>query len=214
MDIILTESQYIKILLERNESDIAQKFVDAKTVTKKIISDVKKQFNLDFMYLGTWGSIIGGFVGPISNYLSGRYPNLSTTDISLICFGIILTFFSDNKEKLHKTLDLIKERGIVTFFDRAISKSYDLKEAFFNFLNSLDISFSKISNMIAYAFLVPLVPMIKDLAQMDLTENQVDMIAMGISHYTGVLFGSKLISALVQKMIERFKSSESDLVSD
>lgn len=213
MDIILTESQYIKILLERNESDIAQKFSDAKLITKKILSDVKKQFDLDFTFLGTWGSVIGGFVGPISQYMSGKYPNLTESDISLICFGIILTFFSDNKEKLHKVLDLIKEKGLITFFDRAISKSYDLREALFNFLESLNLTFSKVSNMIAYTFLVPLVPLIKDISQMDLNQDQIDLIVMGISHYTGALFGSKMITALIKKMIDRFKSSDNEIES-
>lgn len=211
MDIILTESQYISILLERNEKDIAKKFIDAKQKLKEILSDVQKQFNLDFTFLGTWGSIIGGFIGPISSYMEGKYPNLSHTDISLICFGIILTFFSDNREKLRKVLELIKETGIVTFFDRAINKAYDLRDAFFSFLESLNITFSNVSNMIAYTFLVPLVPLIEKVAQMDLTESQINLIIVGITHYTGVMFGSKIIKALVTKMIERFKSSDNEI---
>ena len=72
MDIILTESQYIKLLLEKNEQDIANKFSRTKEIAKKIISDVKTQFGIDFTFLGTWGSVIGGFVGPISDYMSGK----------------------------------------------------------------------------------------------------------------------------------------------
>jgi hypothetical protein len=93
MDIIITESQYIKLLVEKNETEIANIFTKYKNITKTIFSDVKKQYKIDFTFLGTWGSVIGGFIGPISEYMSGKYANLSETDITLISFGIILTFF-------------------------------------------------------------------------------------------------------------------------
>ena len=206
MDIILTESQYIKVLQESKENAMSDIFTDSKNFTKKIIKDVKKQFGIDFVFLGTWGSVIGGFVGPVSKYMSGRYPNLTETDITLISFGIILTFFSSNKEKLREVLELIKEKKLITFFDRALSKSYDLRDALFGFLESLNLTFSKVSNMIAYTFLVPLVPILKDIADLSVGEKQINLIAMGIGHYLGGIFTSHMVYMLVKKIIERFKS--------
>ena len=170
MDIILTESQYIQLLVEKNENKIASVFEKSKDFTKKLISDVKEQYNIDFTFLGTWGSVIGGFVSPISKYMEGTYPNLTDQDITLITFGITLTFFSNNKEKLNKVLQLIKEKGIITFFDRAILKAYDLKDAFIGFLDSLNLTMSKVSNMLAYCFLIPLVPLLKDLSDLNLSK--------------------------------------------
>lgn len=213
MDIILTESQYINLLLEKNESKIANVFQSSKDLVQKIISDVKSTFGVDFTFLGTWGSVIGGFIGPINDYMSNRYPNLSETDITLISFGIILTFFSSNKEKLQKVLNLIKERGIITFFDRALEKSYDLKEAFFNFLESLNITFSKVSSMIAYAFLIPLMPILKDVVSLDLSKEQIDLLVMGLSHYTGLSITSSVMYNLVKKIIDRFKTVDNDSLS-
>jgi len=206
MDIILTESQYIKILKENKENEIEQTFSNSKNFAKKIINDIKNQYNIDFSFLVTWGSVIGGFVGPIAKYMDGLYPNLSESDITLISFGIILTFFSSNKEKLQKVLQIIKEKKLVTFFDRAIMKAYDLKDAFFGFLESLNVTFSKVSNMIAYAFLVPLVPLLKNLADLDLSEKQLNLIVMGITHYTGGIIAAKVITTLVEEMIKRFRS--------
>ena len=45
--------------------------------------------------------------------MEDRYSNLSESDITLICFGITLTFFSSNKEKLHKVLEIIKEKKLL-----------------------------------------------------------------------------------------------------
>ena len=93
MDLILTESQFIKLLKEQQEEEIAGIFKKSRDFTKKFLKDVKKQFGIDFTFLLTWGSVIGGFVGPISRYMEGKYTNLSQSEINLICFGIILTFF-------------------------------------------------------------------------------------------------------------------------
>ena len=205
MDLILTESQFIKLLKEQQEEEIAGIFEKSRDFTKKFLKDVKKQFGIDFTFLLTWGSVIGGFVGPISNYMEDRYSNLSESDITLICFGITLTFFSSNKEKLHKVLEIIKEKKLITFFDRAMIKSYELKDAMFNFLDSLNITFSKVSNMIAYTFLIPLVPLLKDMSNLDLSEQQVNLIVTGVSHYTGGIFASNLLTTLIDKIIKRFK---------
>jgi hypothetical protein len=205
MDLILTESQFIKLLKEQQEEEISGIFEKSRDFTKKFLKDVKKQYGIDFTFLLTWGSVIGGFVGPISNYMEDRYSNLSESDITLICFGITLTFFSSNKEKLHKVLEIIKEKKLITFFDRAMIKSYELRDAMFNFLDSLNITFSKVSNMIAYTFLIPLVPLLKDISDLDLSEQQVNLIVTGVSHYTGGIFASNLLTTLIDKIIKRFK---------
>lgn len=205
MDLILTESQFIKLLKEQQEKEISGIFEKSRDFTKKFLKDVKKQFGIDFTFLLTWGSVIGGFVGPISDYMEDRYSNLSESDITLICFGITLTFFSTNKEKLHKVLEIIKEKKLITFFDRAMIKSYELRDAMFNFLDSLNITFSKVSNMIAYTFLIPLVPLLKDISDLDLSEQQVNLIVTGVSHYTGGIFASNLLTTLIDKIIKRFK---------
>jgi hypothetical protein len=208
MDIILTESQYLKILKENKENQIERVFSDSKSFVKKITSQVKKQFGIDFTFLLTWGSVIGGFVKPVHDYMEGRYPNLTESELSLICFGIMLTYFSSNKEKLNEVLLIIKEKKIVTFFDQALSKTYDLKESFFGFISSLNVTFSKVSNMLSYTFLVPLIPTILELSKLNLNQDQIHLIVMGMSHYLGGLVGSTIITSLVEKMIERFKSKD------
>ena len=166
MDILLTESQYKKLLFEEKKGEVERDLDNSRSLVKKIVSDVRKQYGIDFTFALTWGATIGGFIGPVTRYLENTYTNLDSSDITLIMFGIILTFFSENKEKLKKVLDLLKERKLITFFDRAIMKTYDLKDAFLGFIESLNITFSKTSNMLAYTFLVPLVPYLKHISEL------------------------------------------------
>lgn len=204
MDLVLTESQFIKLLKEEKQEELHRVFNNSKKFTKNLFRDIKSQYGIDFKFALTWGSVIGGFVGPISRYLEHKYTNLTQSDINLICFGIVLTFFFDNKEKLKQVLEIIKEKKIVTFFDRAVMKAYDLKEAFLNFLTSLNVTFSKVSNMMSYTFLVPAIPLIFELPE--LNEEQVSLLISGIGHYMGSLMSSKIISEVIRKMIERFRS--------
>lgn len=206
MELVLTEEQYIKLLTEEKKNEIESTFESSRMFLRNVLSNIKKQHGLDFSFALTWGPTIGGFVGPVSRYLHGTYPNLTESDITLICFGIILTFFSENKEKLSKVLKIIKEKNLITFFDRALMKSYDLRDAFINFIESLNITFSKTSNMLAYTFLVPLIPMLKDLADLDISQEQIGIITKGILSYSTTILSSTLLNELLNKMIKRFKS--------
>lgn len=206
MDILLTESQYIKLLIEEKNSGIKSTFTDSTNLVKDIIQDVKSKHGIDFSFAATWGAVIGGFVGPINNYLHGTYTNLSESDISLISFGILLTFFSSNKEKLNKVLSIIKKEKLITFFDRGLMKAYDLKDAFFSFLESLNVTFAKTSNMLAYAFLIPLVPLIKQISEMELSSDQLDLLIKGLSHYSATIVSSTILHKIIKKMLKRFRS--------
>lgn len=206
MDILLTESQYIKLIVEKKNSEVESSFSNSKGVVKDIINDVKSKHGIDFTFAVTWGAVIGGFVGPITDYLHGTYSNLSKSDISLISFGILLTFFSSNEEKLNKVLNIIKKEKLITFFDRGIMKAYDLKDAFFSFLESLNVTFEKTSNMLAYAFLIPLIPLIKQISEMELSSDQLDLLINGLTHYSATIVSSTILHRLIKKMIKRFRS--------
>jgi hypothetical protein len=85
-------------------------------------------------------------------------------------------------------------------------KSYDLKDSFISFLESLNMTFSKTSNMLAYAFLVPLVPFLKHISDMDMSDEEMMMLINGIAHYSVVLVSSTILTQLISKIIKRFKS--------
>ena len=205
MDIILSEHQYSKLLTEEKKSEVSQSVSESKKFVKDVISDIKTQYKIDFSFALTWGAAIGGFVGPIARYMEGKYPSLTHSDITLLSFACILTYFSSNKDKLSKVLDLIKEKKLVTYFQQMLMKSEDLKESFFGFLSSLNITFSKVGNMLAYTFLVPLVPMLKHIADMDLPKDQLDLLIKSIIGYAAVLTSSVVVRDVVEKIIKRFR---------
>jgi len=206
MKIIITESQKSIILAENIGSEINIKLKNMKTFTKTIITSTKKQTELDLSFLLTWGATLGGFMGPVAKYMEDKNPTLTDSDIALISVGIILTYYNNNKEDLKKVLDLIKERKLIGEFDDALTVADEVKIKFLNFIESLGVTVSSIGNMMAYTFLIPLLPEIYNLVQGTGNEVDPDMIVKRILNYGLVTVSSLFVKEIIIKMVERFKS--------
>lgn len=205
MKIIVNESQYKKIIVEETTKNIKEKFKNLKEFFKSLTKKVKEQVGLDLNFLSTWGVTIAGFVRPLSDFMEGKYPELTSTEIALLSTGIILTYFHSNREMLGEVLNRIKEKGLIQEFDDMLDKAKELKDAFLNFIDSLAIPISKVANMMAYCFLIPIVPELYEFAQgggdMSLSE-----IAGRIGLYLGTSIFGNLIKTLIKAIVKRFKS--------
>jgi hypothetical protein len=122
MKFILTESQYKKIIFEERTNNVVDKLQSLKKFFNTISSESKKQIGLDLGFLATWGVTIAGFVRPISEFINGNYPELTNTELALLSTGVILTYFTTNKEGLEKVLDKIKEKSLIQEFDHMLNK--------------------------------------------------------------------------------------------
>jgi hypothetical protein len=205
MKIIITESQYKKILFESRLKSLENKVDELKDFFKKVSSESKKQIGLDLSFLTTWGVTIAGFVSPVQQYISGSFPELSSSDLALLSTGIILTYYESNKEMLGKVLEKIKEKELIFEFDKTLEVSAKLKDVFFNFINSLAIPVSKISNMLAYTFLIPLIPDLYEVVQGNESLNIKETILRIVS-FVGVSFSGVFVKRLIQEIVKRFKS--------
>lgn len=206
MDIILTKTQYIKLLTEEKKTEVSKTIEDSSDFVRSVVNKVKKQYKLDYKFSLSWGPAIGGFVGPISQFLNGQFPEITENELFLIIFALILTFFSDNKEKLNKVLKLIKEKGLVTYFDIALSKAFDLKKAFINFLESLNVTVSTLGNLMAYCFLIPLTGLLFKVRDMDFNSQDLEFFIKAIVSHRIMLITNASISEVVKKIILRFRS--------
>jgi hypothetical protein len=205
MKIILTESQYKKLLLENISKESVNKLKSLKDFFKNIQSEAKQQMSLDLGFLATWGVSIAGFVKPVSDFMEGNYPELSQTNIALLTTGAILTYFTSNKESLVKVLNEIKNRSLIEEFDTMLEKCGQLKNAFLDFIDSLAVPVSKFSNMLAYTFLIPILPELYEMAQ-GYEHMEVSEMLGRISAFVGVSFGGIFVKRILQEIVKRFKS--------
>ena len=205
MNILLTEDQYKKILGESVSNDVKEKMVKSENLTKQIVRDSKQKFKLDSSFLLTWGAVLGGFMNPVVQFLNGKHPELTSTDISLISLGVIMTYFFNNTDKLSTVLDLIRKNGLVNEFDEALQKAGALKDAFVEFMRSLGVLISSVGNMLAYTFLMPLLPTLLTMSQSGITEAKLQFLVKSIMGYVGLITSSTALQKIIEKMVNRFK---------
>ena len=205
MKIIISESQYKKILLEERENNLKEKLKDLKSFFKRVSEETKNQVGLDLDFLTTWGVTIAGFVKPVSDFIEGKFPEMTSTDLSLISTGIILTYYHSNKEMLGKVLNKIKEKELVFEFDSALNVANKLKNVFLSFIESLAIPTSKISNMLAYTFLIPILPELYEAAQSGSSVDVKEIVERSLA-FLVVSFGGNFAKRLMVEIVKRFKS--------
>jgi hypothetical protein len=205
MKIIISESQYKKILLEERQNSLLGKLKELKSFFKKVSEETKNQVGLDLNFLTTWGVTIAGFVKPVSDFIGGNFPEMSSTDLALISTGIILTYYHSNKEMLSKVLNKIKEKELIFEFDSALKVADKLKNTFLSFIDSLAIPTAKISNMLAYTFLIPILPELYEAAQSGSQVDVKEIIERSVAFLT-LSFSGNLIKRLMLEIVKRFKS--------
>jgi hypothetical protein len=207
MDILINEHQKKFLIVENLSDKFANDTKKLFDLTKKILSDSSKQLKLNLEFLLTWGASIGGFLGPLNQFLEGRYPELSSTDISLILTGIISVLYYDNKDIIKQILVKIKENGLSKEFNVTLNKAKSLKQTFLDFVSSLNLSAHKLSNIMSYAFIVPLLPMIYDMAQSDsITSEDAFKIAQRIIGFGFLTISGVALKEFIEKIIKKFSN--------
>jgi hypothetical protein len=204
--LIINEQQKKLILTESIIDEFTKSIEEGYNYTSKVLKEVNENYKLNFEFLITWGASIGGFITPISEFLQGRFPEMSDLDLSLVLTGIIAVNFIDNKRSVEKVLKKIKEEGLSDIFKVGLDKSIELKEVMFKFLESLNITLFKITKMMSYAFIIPILVMLytmvinKQINESDAKEITLRILGSGLVNVGGIM-----IKDLISKLITRFK---------
>ena len=173
---------------------------------KDVLKMSSKQMGMNFEFLFTWGASIGGFVGPLNEFISGRYPNVSDVEMSLILTGIIATFYMNNKEMIRKILERIKSEGLSEEFKTGLNKANQLKSTFVDFMDGLNITLHSVTNIMSYAFIIPLIPIVYSAVNSgafksgDAKEIAIRLSSFGILTVSGIV-----MKELFSKLIRVFK---------
>jgi hypothetical protein len=217
MRIIITESQKRMLLFEIEEKQLNDEIENSiennidftKEIVKeaeKLVEEGKLQIGLNLRFLLTWGAGVGGFIKPIYDFITNNFSDISEKDKILIIIAIMATYYFDNKEKLIKIKDEIRKRGLSEIIQTIFTKADELIKVFSQFLLSLGKTFHSITNLLSYAFLIPildkLIILIKNstLSTNDLTESLMSLLGFGTLTFVGIG-----VKNLIENMVRRFK---------
>jgi hypothetical protein len=207
MKIIITESQKRIILTESTGEELGNIIKQNTERAINILKESQAQMGLNLQFLFTWGAGIGGFMGPVEDFIRGRFPELSEQELLYILIGVIATYFIDNKKTVSKIYTEIQENGLSKVFEVVLRKTDTLKNTFLNFVESLGVTFHKITNMVSYLFILPLIPPLANLVFNGSLENMDSReLAMRIIGFAGVTISGIIFRELILKMVRRFKS--------
>lgn len=208
MDLILNENQYKKIILEVAKKKIEGSSEENKSLIKRIVSEVKKEFKLDLKFILTYSVTIGGLIGPVYEIVSSSVPSLSSVEMSLISVGVIMTYYYNNAELLNKILIKIRDNGLINEFNLMLEKSETLKNAFADFVQSLNVTIGSMSNILAFTFLLNVLSTLVSFANNDFSDLETSKLVYSLLGYFGTLSSKEITKELLTKMIERFKSKK------
>lgn len=206
MKIIISESQNKMLLTESFVRRITDSIKTLSKFSKNILNDASEQTGLDFGFLLSWGATLGGLMMPVSKFIEGKHPELSSIDISLLLTGAMVTYYTSNKKILGELLEQIKERGLVKIFDGVLSTTNKLRTIFLGFVDSLNVTMGNLANMLAYTFIIPVLPQLYQMAQEGFSPNDTTLIIKRLMSYGIVTVSGIILKSLVTKILNRFKN--------
>ena len=206
MKIIITENQKNSLLTESVSDKISKSYKLMKKFTEDVLKESTKVTGLDFGFLLSWGATIGGLMMPIEQFIKGEYPELTNTELSLLITGVMVTYYSSNKKVLAELLKQIKEKKLIDVFNEMLGTTENLKNTFLSFVESLNVTISKLSNMMAYTFLIPILPQLYEMAQSGYDQNIINQIIKRLLSYVVIIGSSVVVRELIKKIVDRFKN--------
>ena len=205
MDFLINESQLRTILQEQDQSKMSNYMKELYSFTSNLVNRAKKTYGLNLKLLLTWGASVGGLVMPLDNFIrTGRF-DLTDEQATLILIGVACTYFYDNVKSLKTILTKIKEEGLEDTFKEVLIKSRNLKDSFFKFLNSANVTLGSTLELITYSFLIPIITdlqsAIVDGGDLQTTAMKIAkrLIASGV-----VVVGQIALTETIKKIIKKF----------
>ena len=208
VSILITENQKKVLIKESLINDFSDVIKRNYEFAKEILQESKTQMGVNLEFLITWGASIGGFVGPLTQFIEGKYPELTPAQLTSIAIGITATFYLDNKETIKKILNKIKEDGLSEVFLSAFKKGEELKTTFLDFIESLNLTLSKVTNMMTYTFIIPVIEKVLHFVhEQNPTSEDIKQLIYRMSSFGLLTVSSIALSKIIKKMIDRFREN-------
>lgn len=206
MEFLINESQLKLILQEQDKSKMGSYLRKLYSFTSDIVSKTKKKFGLNLKLLLTWGASVGGLVLPLNNYIETGNFDLTDDQRALILVGVASILYFENKSLFDKVFKIIKQEGIEKEFNKVLDKGSQLRLALINFLDSLNLSFRTITELVSYSFLIPIIQDIFELSQGSSDPGVIAarivkrLMASGL-----VTVSAETLTTIIKRIIRRFR---------
>jgi hypothetical protein len=165
MEITISEDVRRKLITESLMGDLSKVLSNLVSVGKENIKDTQKMMKFDLKFLLTWSGTIGGFMGPLNQYIKDQNVEITEANINLIVLGVCSLLFYNNEKLISELISKIKEKGLIQTFELALEKGKELKSALVGFLESIGITAGSLFAIASFTFLIPILGILNGYAQ-------------------------------------------------
>jgi hypothetical protein len=174
----------------------------AETVITKTEQDLKINLNM----LLIWGAGVGGVMAPLNDFIMSGNFNLNEFQVASILCATSAILFNENKSVIKTLVDHIKKQGIFEVFSQVLKKGTKLRQTFFKFVESLNMTLYTISNIMSYSFIIPILPIIWEMSQSGIKGNEVKEIIVRLMSFGLVSVSGNALKELITKLVARFRN--------
>jgi hypothetical protein len=157
MEITISEDIQKKLITESLMGDLSKVLSNIAQIGKENLKDTQKMMKFDLKFLLTWSATIGGFMGPLSQYIKDQNVEITEANINLIVVGVCATLFYNNEKLVGELVSKIKEEGLISVFESALEKGDELKNALTRFLESIGLTVGNLFAIASFTFLIPII---------------------------------------------------------
>ena len=157
MKITISEDIQRKLITESLMGDLSRILSNLSQIGKEILKETQKMMKFDLKFLLTWSATIGGFMGPLNQYIKDQNIELTQANINLIVVGVCATLFYNNEKLVAEFISKIKEKGLIPVFELVLEKGNELKKALMRFLESIGLTVGNLFAIASFTFLIPII---------------------------------------------------------
>ena len=211
MKITISEDIQRKLITESLMGDLSKALSDIAQIGKENLKDTQRMMKFDLKFLLTWSATIGGFMGPLTQYIKDQNVELTEANINLIVVGVCATLFYNNEKLVAELVSKIKEEGLLPVFESALQKGDELRSALMRFLESIGLTVGNLFAIASFTFLIPIIGILNTYATSgEITPESIQEISERIAMAGVTALSATTIRNFLKKFFAKSETGQSE----
>ena len=191
--------------------DLSRILSNLSQIGKEILKETQKMMKFDLKFLLTWSATIGGFMGPLNQYIKDQNIELTQANINLIVVGVCATLFYNNEKLVAEFISKIKEKGLIPVFELVLEKGNELKKALMRFLESIGLTVGNLFAIASFTFLIPIIGILNTYATSgEITPESIQEISERIAMAGVTALSATTIRNFLKKFFAKSETGQSE----
>jgi hypothetical protein len=211
MEITISEDIQRKLITESLMGDLSKTLSNISQIGKENLKDTQRMMKFDLKFLLTWSATIGGFMGPLTQYIKDQNVELTEANINLIVVGVCATLFYNNEKLVAELVSKIKEEGLLPVFESALEKGAELRSALMRFLESIGLTVGNLFAIASFTFLIPIIGILNTYATSgEITPESIQEISERIAMAGVTSLSATTIRNFLKKFFAKSETGQSE----